>query len=148
VLSLDSLAVVDRLPLRTGVDYIGLFPSPRGLLLVGRDTRPGRRTTWLTEIDTRLMEEVSWFDLPEFATDVAVAGTTAVLPVRRGLYVVDLEFLSVRGVVPLPVDLPGDVALAPDGITAALAMEDPDRPGRPLVGIVDLASGRITSLLR
>ena len=147
-LRLDSLSVIERLPLRAEIDYIGVFPAPRGVLVVGRDTRPGHRQTWLTVIDTRLMKEVAWLDLPEFASDVAVSMDTAVLPVRRGFYIVDLSFLSIRAAVPLPVDWTGDVALTPDERTAAVAMEDPDRPGLPVVGLIDVEAARLDQVLR
>lgn len=147
-LSLDSLTVMERLPLRADVDYIGVFPSPRGVVVIGRDARPGHPRTWLFDYDTRLMKETGWFDLPELATDADVKGGTAIVAVRRGLYVVDLGFLSIRAAVPLPVDRPADVALTPDERTAAVAMEDPDWPGRPVIGLVDLAGSRITALIR
>lgn len=147
-LSLDSLTVMDRLPLRADVDYLGVFPAPRGVIVIGRDTRPGHLQTWLFQYDSRLMKETGWFDLPELATDADVQGGTAIVAVRRGLYVVDLGFLSIRAAVPLPVDRLADVALTPDERTAAVAMEDPDWPGRPVIGLIDLAGGRMTALLR
>lgn len=139
----DSLTVLDRIPLPEGFDYSAVVPTPRGVLALGTS----RRESYLVEVDARLGKQVGWVDLPEPVSDVAVAGRTAILPGANGLYIVDLDLFSLRGVFPYDLYRPGGAALAPDERTAAVAAESRDGSGRVEVWILDLVAGGVRRVL-
>jgi hypothetical protein len=140
----DSLTIVDRVSLPRGLQFIAVAPSPRGVVVAGISNRG----TTLIEIDTQLMREVGWIDIPEVVTDIAVAGRRAVLPAPRGLYIVDLGLFSLSRYVPIDFQRPFEAALSPDGETACVMLEDPRWPGKPALGIVDLVSGGLERIVQ
>ena len=144
----DTLGVLDQVTLKEQLDFIGLVPSPRGVVAVGIASHDRNRGTGLIEIDPRLGREIGWLDLPEPVSDIAHAGNRLVLAARRGLYVVSLDFLSIVGFIGIPFDRPGSVAVTPDGATACVTFDDPEHPGLVALAIVDLDAGRRIRVIR
>jgi hypothetical protein len=144
----DSLGIRADVRLDTRLEYVGIAPSPRGAIAVGIDPRDPNRGTGLIEIDPRMGRDVGWLDLPEPVSDMAVAGDRMVLPSRRGLYVVSLDFLSIEGFVPVPFDRPSGVALTPGGDLACVTFDDPEARGRTALAVIDLVAGRLLRVIR
>lgn len=140
----DSLTERARTPLDPGLEYQAIARSPRGVLVLG--TAPQR--SGLTEIDTRLMQEVGWIELPRGITDVAVSRHRAVLPGRGALYIVDLDLFTTLKVVPLGVEATAEAALTPDGRIAAVLFEDFNFPGQSSLALIDVEQGRIVRMVR
>lgn len=140
----DSLSETARTPLDPGLDYQAVLRSPRGVLVFG--TAPGRSA--LTEIDTRLMKEVGWVELPRGVTDVAVSRHRAVLPGPGALYIIDLDLFTTLRVVPLGVEATAEAALTPDGRIAAVLFEDFNFPGQSSLALVDVEQGRVVRMVR
>jgi hypothetical protein len=143
-IDVDSLTITERLPLPRGFQAIALAPSPRGVVVVGITNRG----TSLIEIDTQLMREAGWIDIPEIVTDIAVAERKAVLPAPHGLYVVDLGLFALSEFIPIDFQRPTEAALSPDGETACVMLEDPRWPGKPALGIIDLESGGLERIVQ
>lgn len=146
----DSLGLVRRFPLARDLDWVALARSPRGVMVLGRS--PGRAR--LVEIDTALMQEVGWVELPAETHDLAVGGdgargpARAVLPGRYGLYIIDLDLFTARPGIPLETPAVGEAALSPDGRLAAVMLEDVEFPGQPAVALIDLDAGRLLRIIR
>lgn len=144
----DTLGVIDQVDFKEQLEFIGLAPSPRGVVAVGLVPLDPSRGASLVEIDPQLGREVGWLDLPQAVSDMAAAGDRLVLPTRRGLYVVSLEFLSIVGFIDIPLDRPRNVAVTPDGSIACVTFDDPEQPGWTIMAIVDLDTGRLVRVIR
>lgn len=147
VIDPDSLVVSGRLLLGGGLERTGLFPTSRGVVVVGVDSRHAYGTS-LVEVDTALLREVSWLELPERVSAAAAANGRLVLAVRQGLYVVALDRFQVEGFVPVPLERMGELAVTPDATLACLTIDDPEWPGRPALALVDLDARRVLRVTR
>jgi hypothetical protein len=144
----DTLGVRDDVRLDTRLAYLGIAPTPRGVVAVGIDPADYHRGTGLIEIDPRMGRDVGWLDLPEPVADLAVAGDRLVLPARRGLYVVSLDFLTIEGFIAVPFERPFGVAVTPDGETACVTFDDPEATGRTALAVIDIDGGRLLRVIR
>jgi hypothetical protein len=147
VIDSDSLSVTGRFPLREGLELTGLARTRRGVVVVGVDERHGYGTS-LIEIDTALLGEVAWLEIPERAQAVSASGERLVVAVRQGLYLVDLDVLRIVGFVPVPLERMGELAVTPDGRIACVTVDDPEWPGRPALAVVDLEERRVLRVTR
>ncbi len=144
----DTLGIQAIIEFKEPLEFMGLVPSPRGVVAVGLASSDPTRGASLVEIDPRLGREIGWLDIPEPVSDMASAGDRLVMPTRRGLYVVSLEFLSIVGFIGIPFDRPRNVAVTPDGAFACVTFDDPEQPGWTALAIVDLDAGRLVRVIR
>jgi hypothetical protein len=140
----DSLKVVERMALPEGPQWYAVVPTPRGVLVAGTTARG----TSLIEVDTQWMRQVAWLDVPDVTNDVVATGSVAVLPSRFGLYVVDLNLLSIQRFIPVDFDRPTEVALTPTADLACVMLEHPRWPGKPALGIIDLKTGGLDKIVQ
>ncbi len=144
VLDTDSLRILDRYTLPGGLDYTGIVATPRGVLVMGVN----RNVTSLMEFDTRFRREGGSLGLPEPASDMVADDRSALFPSARGVYVVDLESMSLDGILPLPLAGSGEMALAPDGRLSCVILRGPERTRGPALGVVNLETGTLEKLIQ
>ena len=144
----DTLGVRWEIGLEDRLEYLGIAPSPRGVVAIGVAHDDHSRGTAIVELDPHLGRDVAWLDLPEPVSDVAASGDRLLLPARRGLYLVALDFLTIQGFIPVPFERPGDIAVSADGATACVTFDDPEFPGRTALAVLDVDAGRLVKVIR
>ena len=146
VLETDSLTVENRIPLGPNASPVALAFDYDRNRAVALEVEGDRSRVII--VDAGFREVRDRVSLEDEATDLVLRGGYAFLPGPRGLTVVDLDRAIVAGIVLLPLDRTGDLALSPDGTRALVSFQGGVTPGPPGIAVIALDTGTMLDVLQ
>jgi hypothetical protein len=142
----DSLTVEKRIPLSEKASPIAVqFDDERNRAVVLEVE--GDRSRVLI-VDAGFQEVRDRIDVREAVTDLVIQDNYAFLPGPRGITVVDLDRALVAGMILLPLERTGEMAVSPDGTRALVLFQGGTPPGPPGIAVVGLNTGTMLDVLQ